>query len=94
MKGELLFYPCYFDATLSRRKGRRVPVSLAVPKPTLQDLERAARRLGLSCEHDTRSHPAHWFERGGCLVVRTEISKATLLKRIAARLEARPEQRK
>ena len=94
MKGELLFYPCYFDATLSRREGRRVPRSRGVPKPGLSDLEQAVRRLGLPSRRDTRSHPAHWFERGGCLVISTGLSKATLIKQIASRLEVHTERRK
>ena len=38
----------YFDSTISRRSGRRVPLSIATKHPQLHELAEAARRLGLN----------------------------------------------
>ena len=49
-KGEriVVLYPEYFDASLSRKEGRRVPKRLAVSTPKLEDIEKAARNLKLN----------------------------------------------
>ena len=85
--GERILYPCYFDATLKRSAGRRVPAGLAVKGPTLQDLERALRREHLRFRAEERPHPAHWARREGRLVVAWKGSKEELLRHVAKALE-------
>ena len=89
LKGERILYPCYFDATLDRSSGRRVPTSLAVKGPTLQDLERALRRERLRFRAEEKPHPAHWPKRDGRLVVAWEGSKEELLRRVAKGLDVK-----
>ena len=89
LKGERILYPCYFDATLDRSSGRRVPSRLAVKGPTLQDLERALRREHLRYRAEERSHPAHWDRREGRVVVGWEGSKEELLRRVARGLDVK-----
>jgi len=51
----------YFDANLSRRKGRRVSRSLALSGPRPEAIEDALRRLGLRYEvHQARYPKLHW----------------------------------
>jgi signal recognition particle subunit SRP19 len=85
--GERILYPCYFDATLERSSGRRVPLPLAVKGPTLQDLERALRRERLRFRSEEKFHPAHWPRRDGRVIVTWEGSKEELLRRVAGALE-------
>jgi signal recognition particle subunit SRP19 len=47
-RGKLRVWPVYFDASLSRGEGRRVPRSKAVRDPKAEDVEKAARKLGLN----------------------------------------------
>jgi signal recognition particle subunit SRP19 len=89
LKGERILYPCYFDSTLDRSSGRRVPVKLAVKGPTLADLERALKRERLKFRAEEKPHPAHWHKREGRLVVAWEGRKGDLLRRVAGALEVR-----
>ncbi len=43
----LVLWLDYFNSRVGRRKGRRVPLSLAARSPTLEDLRRAAEAAGL-----------------------------------------------
>jgi signal recognition particle subunit SRP19 len=87
--GERILYPCYFDATLDRSSGRRVPAPLAVKGPTLQDLERALRRERLRFRAEEKHHPAHWPRREGRIIVAWEGSKEELLRRVARALDVK-----
>ncbi|MGE5832549.1 MAG: signal recognition particle subunit SRP19/SEC65 family protein [Methanomicrobiales archaeon] len=87
--GERILYPCYFDATLDRSSGRRVPASLAVKGPTLPDLERAVKRERLRFRAEEKHHPTHWSKRDGRLVVAWEGSKEELLRRVARSLDVK-----
>jgi signal recognition particle subunit SRP19 len=87
--GKRILYPCYFDATLERSAGRRVPASLAVKGPTLQDLERALKREHLQFRAEEKHHPAHWARREGRVVVTWEGSKEELLTRMAGALDVK-----
>ena len=89
LSGERILYPCYFDATLDRPSGRRVPSTLAVKGPTLQDLERALKRERLPFRAEEKHHPAHWPKREGRLVVTWEGSKEGLLRRVAKSLDVK-----
>ena len=89
LSGERILYPCYFDAALERSSGRRVPRTLAVKGPTLQDLERALKRERLTFRAEEKNHPAHWPKREGRLIVAWEGSKEALLRRVAKGLEVK-----
>ncbi len=82
-----VLWPRYFDSACSRQKGRRVPRSLAVPSPELEELLQAARRLGLECEAEEQAaHPAEWWRRRGRLLVEKSMPKTELIRQIAAEL--------
>ena len=89
LKGERILYPCYFDATLKRSSGRRVPAALAVKAPTLQDLERALKKERLPFRPEEKHHPANWPKREGRVVVAWEGSKEELLRRVAKGLDVK-----
>ena len=46
-KGKLRIWPAYFDVRYSRSEGRRVPRDKAVRDPSIEDVEKAAVKLGL-----------------------------------------------
>ncbi len=87
MEKDRVLYPCYFNAALDRRQGRRVPLGLAQKGVTMQDLERALKRVGVRYRIEAGSHPAHWYRRDGRAVVAWNESKEALLRRVAAALE-------
>ncbi|MDG6999942.1 MAG: hypothetical protein JRN15_12600 [Nitrososphaerota archaeon] len=47
----------YFNSSLSRYKGRRVPLDRSVKDPTVEELAEAGRRLGFTPEVFSARHP-------------------------------------
>ncbi len=98
MRNKHLFYiyPAYFDARRSRRTGRRVPSSIAVQHPMLEELKVIADVLKLDYQVDPEAkHPASWWdEYPGRLVVKPvdlanqKVEKAKMVVKIAKYLVA------
>lgn len=86
MKTERILYPCYFDATLTRRQGRRVPVSSAAKNLSPEGLEGALKKSGVTYRLEEKPHPSRWSEREGRAVVAWDGSKEDLLKQVARHL--------
>ena len=74
----------YFDSGRTRREGRRVPKRLSLDSPKLPDLLSACDLLGLEPEPlpDVK-YPRSWWEKGGCILVKSESPKTETLNRIA-----------
>jgi signal recognition particle subunit SRP19 len=89
MENERVLYPSYFNASLGRRQGRRVPLGLAQKGVTMQDLERALKRANLRYRIEQGSHPAYWYRREGRAVVAWSESKEALLRRVAGALDVK-----
>ncbi len=86
---KVVLWPHYFDAERSWSRGRRVPRSLAVRRPDLEEVAEAARRAGYECIVDGEArHPATWFEYRGRVLVVTDERKTTVLRRVAKELKA------
>ncbi|MEM4369275.1 MAG: signal recognition particle subunit SRP19/SEC65 family protein [Desulfurococcaceae archaeon] len=85
----IIFYPAYLDYNLSRKNGRRVPLSLAVPNPTLEEIVRAARVLGLDAEVEQNSlYPRHGRSGAkGRVIVSKRGSKLKTIYEIARALK-------
>ncbi|MCC6028912.1 MAG: signal recognition particle protein Srp19 [Candidatus Korarchaeum sp.] len=79
-----VIYPSYFDSRLSRKDGRRVPRSLAIRGPTLQDLVNALKSLSIRfyVEKD-KGRPSRWYKFEGRVLVHYEGKKEELLKTLA-----------
>jgi len=83
----LVVYPEYFDSTLSRREGRRVPKEQARENPTLGDIEKAATAAGFELRAEPKSaFPPRWFERRGRLLVKKKASKEKTIRSIARKM--------
>jgi signal recognition particle subunit SRP19 len=83
MADEYMLYPCYFNAALKRRQGRRVPHQTMAKAPSLADLERALKRSGLKYRAEDQHHPAHWERHEGRVVIEWKKGKEALIKKIA-----------
>jgi signal recognition particle subunit SRP19 len=83
----IVLYPEYFTAKYSRAEGRRVSKKLAKSSPTVEDIEKAATKLGLNpvVEKD-KSYPRFWFEKRGRVLVEKKMPKTELLKKIGKAL--------
>jgi len=79
-----VIYPSYFDSRLSKNDGRRVPRSLAVRGPTLQDLINALKSLSMSFDVEKdKGRPSRWYKFEGRVLVNYEGRKEELLKILA-----------
>ena len=67
---ENVLYPAYFDATLSRSDGRRVPADLAVEDPDVDEVAKAVQQVGYDAviERDKRYSRESHRQRGRVLV--------------------------
>jgi signal recognition particle subunit SRP19 len=82
-----ILYPIYFDSTISRVKGRRIPKKYAVEKPASEDIAKAARSLGLNplLEKDKAYSSTPW-KKDGRVIIDKKAPKTKLLIQIANRL--------
>ncbi len=80
-----IIWPVYIDSKRTRKEGRKIPLDDAVSSPSLSDISRAARKLGLSPETEKdKSFPGLWFENSGRVIVeRNDLSKKEVLLKIS-----------
>lgn len=86
MADEHILYPCYFNATLQRRQGRRIPYHAGGKAPSLADIERSLRQLGIKFRVEDHHHPAYWMRREGRIVAEWKESKGSLIRKVAQRM--------
>ncbi len=87
---ENVIWPAYLDAELSRSEGRRVPRSVAVPEPTVDEIARAAGQVGydVTIERE-KTYPREYSPRGRVLIKDADDDgKSDLLQAIAAYVTA------
>ncbi|NHJ02752.1 MAG: hypothetical protein EAX86_11490 [Candidatus Heimdallarchaeota archaeon] len=74
-------FPEYFDKSLTRKEGRRLPLNEAIENPSLTELRLAAEKIGLSYEtRKDAAYPRHWWEPNGIILVEKKIGKQQTLK--------------
>ncbi|MCS7099278.1 MAG: hypothetical protein NZ925_02915 [Sulfolobales archaeon] len=78
----------YFDQTLSRRYGRRLPRQLTVPEPRVGEVVRACESLGYRCEVEEKKYPRTWYRQSARIVLKVPsgISKYEVVKQIGKKL--------
>ncbi len=78
----------YFNSELKRGEGRRVPLSLAIRSPKLDELEGACVRLGLEPQPQTARFPRAVRRDSGYVSVKKTGSKQRLVLRIAREMSS------
>lgn len=95
-RGSMILWPQYFDKNRPVRLGRRVPLGIATPEPTVQDLANAARKLGYQVEVDPKpKYPPTWFDEtsGYVLIDAMGQKKLFVIRRIAPEIQASQQKR-
>jgi signal recognition particle subunit SRP19 len=84
---KIIIWPAYFDSTKTRRDGRRIPKSLAVPSPKISEIKDAAEKIGLECElvGDAGYPKTPWLKTGMLLAKKNE-PKDRIIRNIAKQL--------
>jgi signal recognition particle subunit SRP19 len=73
----------YFNSSLSRKQGRRIPLDRAVKDPKIEELAEAARRLNYTPEQEIVKHPKRATVLSGYISIEKKNPKkkgATLLE--------------
>ena len=93
-EAKLVVWPAYFDKTLTRDQGRRVPLRYAVDKPTCDDLVAAAKGLKLNAvvEKDAAYPATPWKHDGRIIVAKTD-AKTVVLRKLGERLRVVKEEK-
>ena len=81
-------WPQYLDKNLPLSEGRKVSKEIAVSEPSLNDIEKALKRLSLKYStQKERSYPGKWYEKSGRILVESDKPKLELLKEISLKLK-------
>jgi signal recognition particle subunit SRP19 len=82
-----IIWPIYFDAAKTRKEGRRIPKNLAVPNPKVEEIQTAARRLGLKNEVAAQvSFPKVPWQKTGSIFVEKKSAKEQIIRNLAKQL--------
>ncbi len=82
-----IIWPTYFDSAKTRKQGRRVPKSLAVSNPKIEELQTAAARLGLKNEVVAQvSFPKSPWLKTGSIFVEKKSAKEQIIRNLAKQL--------
>ncbi len=93
-KKGIIIWTVFFDSSRSRNLGRKVPRSLAVRYPTVEELEEAIRELGFEYEVEKdKKYPKTWYLdtcQGYVRIYKKpdmNVTRTKLLKMIAQKLK-------
>jgi signal recognition particle subunit SRP19 len=84
----ITIWPQYLDKNLTLKEGRKIAKEYAVKEPSLSDIERAVKRLGL--QHNVQkefSYPGKWYEKSGRVLVEWEGTKLELLREVSLEIK-------
>jgi len=87
LKGKVILWLAYFDASKTRREGRRLPRSICLRSPSLQEIVKAAEVLNLNPQPRSDARfPRCWWAEGGYVIVDKLGSKQETLRKIAEKI--------
>ncbi|MGI6008549.1 MAG: signal recognition particle subunit SRP19/SEC65 family protein [Methanomethylophilus sp.] len=81
----IVLWPEYFDASLTRKQGRRLPVSKCVKDPSLDMIAKGAIILGLDYKiFEDMAYPSDRLAKKGCVKVeKGKMKKTEIIPKIA-----------
>ena len=84
----ITIWPQYLNENLSLNEGRKISKADAVKDPSLQEIEKALKRLGLSYNIDKeRAYPGKWYEKSGRVLVEWEGTKLELIREVSSKIK-------
>ncbi len=87
-KGKLVIWPPYIDKTKSRSEGRIISRRTSVESPTINEINKAAKKLGLNPEVEAdKAYPRNWWENTGRVLIDDTGPKTHLARRICATIK-------
>jgi signal recognition particle subunit SRP19 len=87
-KEEIVIWPIYFDSTLSRAKGRKIPKKLGKHSPTFEMVEKTLNKLKIPYESYPKAvFPRLPWKKMGFFLIKKTKSKNEIIKDIARELK-------
>ena len=81
-------WPQYLNSNLSLSEGRKISKDMAVKDPTINEIERALKRLGFTYEIERdKAYPGKWYEKSGRVLVEYDNTKLELIKEISLKIQ-------
>ncbi|WP_305553420.1 signal recognition particle subunit SRP19/SEC65 family protein [Methanobrevibacter sp. V74] len=81
-------WPQYLNKNLTLKEGRKIAKVDAVKEPTLNDIERALKRLGLTHTIQKEfSYPGKWYEKSGRALVEWDKTKLELIREVSLEIK-------
>ncbi len=81
-------WPHYFDCTVSRFSGRKIPKTLCIDRPSIDIILDVCKKLNLKCQYiKDKKHPKHWFKYTGLILIDYSGRKSELIKLIAKNIK-------
>ena len=84
----IVVWPEYLNRNLTLNEGRKISKNDAVKDPTINDIERALKRLKLqySMQKDC-AYPGKWYDKSGRVLVEWDGTKLELLRTISSEIK-------
>ena len=83
----ITIWPQYLNKNLTLKEGRKIAKEDAVSDPTISDIERAVKRLGLQYSIQKEvSYPGQWYEKSGRILVEWEGTKLELIREVSLKI--------
>ncbi|MGC9071935.1 MAG: signal recognition particle subunit SRP19/SEC65 family protein [Acidilobus sp.] len=86
-EGRTIIWPSYIDSQVPRSRGRRVPLDQAVPSPSVEEIVRAARELGLNPVVEEKAHPPLWHQAKARVIVDKRLGRSGTIRAIASKVK-------
>ena len=84
----ITIWPQYLNKNLSLKEGRKISKEDCVKDPSMNEIEKALKRLGLSYNIDKeRAYPGKWYEKSGRALVEWEGTKLELIKEVSLKIK-------
>ncbi len=84
----ITIWPQYLNKNLSLKEGRKIALEDCVKDPTMNEIEKALKRLGLKYNIDKeRAYPGKWYEKSGRALVEWEGTKLELIKEVSLKIK-------
>ena len=81
-------WPQYMNRNLSLSEGRKISLEDSVADPSLNEIERALKRIGLTYNVQKEfSYPGKWYEKSGRILVEWEGTKLELIREISLKIK-------
>ena len=84
----ITIWPQYLNKELSLGEGRKIAKEYCVKNPTVNDIEKALKRLNLQYTVQKEfSYPGKWYEKSGRVLVESDVNKLELIKEISLKIK-------